>query len=178
MVRISAVCTTSTVSTSPRAELGTRPCAKRSSAAWERAAVGPPALRPPPRARVTSASVESSATGVMTAAIRGTPGRAARKFSRPVPARQTFSLIEGWFPTCSGRIPPLASRVWVAAGDRDRLSGDTRFDPGRAQQTEILHVARADLDHVGILFHLFEAFMIDRFGDDCETVTLEQVEKY
>src|ERR1041385_8670306 len=88
------------------------------------------ALRSPPRARVTSASVESSATGVMTAAIRGTPGRAARKFSRPVPARQTFSLIEGWFPTCSGRIPPLASRVWVARSDRDRLLGDPRFDPG------------------------------------------------
>ena len=37
---------------------------------------------------------------------------------------------------------------------------------GTLQQREVLHVARADLDHVGILLHQVERLVVHGFGDD------------
>ena len=39
---------------------------------------------------------------------------------------------------------------------------------GALEQRKILHVARADLDHVGVFFDEVEAFVVDGFGDDAE----------
>jgi hypothetical protein len=38
--------------------------------------------------------------------------------------------------------------------------------PGTLQQRKILHVARPNLDHVRVLFHQIERFVIDRFGNN------------
>src|SRR6202166_4646560 len=43
---------------------------------------------------------------------------------------------------------------------------------GALEQREILHVAGADLDHVGVFFDEVEAFVVDGFGDDAEAVVL------
>ena len=43
--------------------------------------------------------------------------------------------------------------------------------PRAFQQREILHVARADLDHVRVLFDQVERFVVDRFGDDSQSNT-------
>src|ERR1700694_1259335 len=43
------------------------------------------------------------------------------------------------------------------------------FGAARAfEQGKILHVARADLDDVGVFFDEVEAFVVDGFGDDAE----------
>src|SRR5579883_768724 len=34
------------------------------------------------------------------------------------------------------------------------------------QQREVLHVARADLDHIGVLIDQFQSFVVDGFGND------------
>jgi hypothetical protein len=47
--------------------------------------------------------------------------------------------------------------------------------PSALQQREILHVACTDLDHVGILLHEFERFVINRFGHDLEAVAVANV---
>src|SRR5579872_3548790 len=49
-----------------------------------------------------------------------------------------------------------------AALEENRLAGAS----GAFQQREILHVAGADLDDVGIFFDQIERLVIDRFGDD------------
>src|ERR1700730_15278707 len=41
---------------------------------------------------------------------------------------------------------------------------------GALEQREILHVAGADLDHVGVFFDEVEAFVVDGFGDDAQAV--------
>src|ERR1700692_4573644 len=43
---------------------------------------------------------------------------------------------------------------------------------GALEQREILHVAGADLDHVGVFFDEVEAFVVDGFGDDAEAIVL------
>jgi len=43
---------------------------------------------------------------------------------------------------------------------------------GALEQGEILHVARADLDYVGVFFDEVETFVVDGFGDDAEAVLL------
>src|SRR5262249_53483892 len=43
---------------------------------------------------------------------------------------------------------------------------------GALEQREILHVARADLDDVSILFHKVERFVVDGLGDDAETILI------
>src|ERR1700681_1111536 len=43
---------------------------------------------------------------------------------------------------------------------------------GALEQREILHVASADLDYVGILFDEVETFVVDGFGDDAESIVL------
>src|ERR1700731_3407670 len=40
------------------------------------------------------------------------------------------------------------------------------------EQREILHVAGADLNHVGVFFDEVEAFVVDGFSDDAEAVVL------
>ena len=48
---------------------------------------------------------------------------------------------------------------------------------GTLEEREILHVARADLDDVGILFDEVEGFVVDSFGDDAEAELLADVRK-
>ena len=43
-----------------------------------------------------------------------------------------------------------------------------RSRPACFEQREVLHVARADLDHVGPFGHQFEGLVVDRFGDDAQ----------
>src|ERR1700730_9314034 len=43
---------------------------------------------------------------------------------------------------------------------------------GALEQREILHVAGADLDYVGVFFDEVEAFVVDGFGDDAEAEVL------
>src|ERR1700681_73319 len=43
---------------------------------------------------------------------------------------------------------------------------------GAFEQREILHVASADLDHVGVFFDKVEAFVVDGFGDNAEAIVL------
>ena len=50
-----------------------------------------------------------------------------------------------------------------------------RDRPGTFKQRKILHVARADLDHVGILFHQVERFVVDGLGDDSHAKLLANV---
>jgi hypothetical protein len=49
-----------------------------------------------------------------------------------------------------------------AALQEHRLAGAS----GALEQRKILHVARADLDHVGILIDQIERFVVDGFGHD------------
>ena len=65
-----------------------------------------------------------------------------------------------------------AIRNSSSVADMPRFSSTGFFArPARLQQREILHVAGADLDHVGVLFDQFERFVVDGFGDDaaCRT---------
>ncbi len=41
-----------------------------------------------------------------------------------------------------------------------------RSASGALEQREVLHVARADLDHVGVFRDQFEGLVVDGFGDD------------
>src|SRR5207245_9637028 len=41
---------------------------------------------------------------------------------------------------------------------------------GALEEREILHVARANLDDVGVFFDELERFVVDSFGDDAETM--------
>ena len=50
-----------------------------------------------------------------------------------------------------------------------------RAASGALQQREILHVARADLDHVGVLLDQVERFVVDRLGDDLHAKLLADV---
>jgi hypothetical protein len=54
-----------------------------------------------------------------------------------------------------------------AALEQDGLLGVA----GALQEREILHVARADLDDVGVLFDEVEGFAVNRFGDYAEAVS-------
>ena len=43
---------------------------------------------------------------------------------------------------------------------------------GLFQQREVLHVARADLDHVGPFGHQFEGLVVERLGNDAQPETV------
>src|ERR1700730_13199720 len=43
---------------------------------------------------------------------------------------------------------------------------------GTLEQREILHIAGADLDYVGVFFDEVEAVVVDGFGDDAEAIVL------
>ncbi len=45
------------------------------------------------------------------------------------------------------------------------------------EQREILHVARADLDYVGVLIDQIKRFIVDGFGDDAEAVGVANLGK-
>ena len=54
--------------------------------------------------------------------------------------------------------------------DMPRLSSTGfRSAPGVLEQGKILHVARADLDHVGPFRDEVQSFVVDGFGDDAES---------
>ena len=60
---------------------------------------------------------------------------------------------------------------FVEGGGHAALEEDGLFGAaGTLEQGEILHVARADLDDVGVLLDEIERFIIDGFGDDAEAV--------
>ncbi len=63
-----------------------------------------------------------------------------------------------------GGIEPLFERRGRAALEQHGLGATAR----PAQQREILHVPRTDLDHVGGFFHRVEGLHIQRLGDDAE----------
>ena len=54
-----------------------------------------------------------------------------------------------------------------AAFEQHRLLGAA----GALEQREVLHVARADLDDVGVFLDEVERFVVDGFGDDAEAVS-------
>jgi hypothetical protein len=56
----------------------------------------------------------------------------------------------------------LLERRREAALEQDRAAAASDL----GEQRVVLHVARADLDHVGILFNQVERFVIDGLGDD------------
>jgi len=61
----------------------------------------------------------------------------------------------------------------VEGGGHAALEEDGFFGAaGALEQREILHVAGADLDNVGVFFDEVEAFVVDGFGDDAEAVVL------
>src|ERR1700687_1120427 len=58
---------------------------------------------------------------------------------------------------------------FVERGGHTALEENGLFGAARAvEQGKILHVARADLDDVGVFFDEVEAFVVDGFGDDAE----------
>src|SRR5262249_36918957 len=44
--------------------------------------------------------------------------------------------------------------------------------PRTFQKREVLHIPRADLNHVGVVFHQIEALVVDRLSDDSESVSI------
>src|ERR1700682_5219736 len=62
---------------------------------------------------------------------------------------------------------------FVERGGHAALQENGFFGAASAlEQREILHVAGADLDHVGVLLDKVEAFIVDGFSYDAETVEL------
>src|SRR5260370_450293 len=66
-----------------------------------------------------------------------------------------------------GRHEELVERGGHAALEENGFPGAA----GAFEQGEVLHVARADLDDVGVLFDEVEAFVVDSFGNDAEAVS-------
>ena len=62
----------------------------------------------------------------------------------------------------------LVERGRHTAFDQDRLAGPAGF----LQQREVLHVASADLDDVGVLFHQFQGLFVEGFGDNAHAGAL------
>ena len=62
---------------------------------------------------------------------------------------------------------------FVESGGHAALEENGSFGAtGAFEEREVLHIAGADLDDVGVVLDQIEAFMIDGFGDDAETVFL------
>src|SRR5208283_104193 len=62
---------------------------------------------------------------------------------------------------------------FVESGGHAALEKDGEFGAaGTFEEREILHVARADLDDVGVFLDEIERFVVDGFGDDAEAVLL------
>jgi len=60
---------------------------------------------------------------------------------------------------------------FVKRGGHTALEEDGFFGAaGALEKRKVLHVARADLNDVGILFDKIERFVVNRFGDDAEAV--------
>ncbi len=62
---------------------------------------------------------------------------------------------------------------FIESGGHAALQEDGEFRAARAfEEGKVLHVAGADLDHVGVFLDEVERFVVDGFGDDAETELL------
>jgi hypothetical protein len=65
----------------------------------------------------------------------------------------------------------------VADSPRFNRTG-IRALPGPAQQREVLHVARADLNHVAVTFDEIDACFVECFRNDLQAVNFAHVGEY
>ena len=82
------------------------------------------------------------------------------------PRSQSIDLIVSFGQDVFGGHEEFVERGGHAALEEDGLFGAA----GAFEQGEILHVAGADLDDVGVLLDEVERFVVDGFGDDAEAV--------
>src|SRR6185437_4225748 len=109
----------------------------------------------------------------VAAALDGGDDAQVQRISRVVGEGAHAALAEDHVVVSFGHNVFRGHQKFVQRGghaplQQHRLSGAA----GALQQRKILHVARADLDYVRVLFDQVERFVVNRLGDDAEAETL------
>jgi len=107
--------------------------------------------------------------GQMAAALDGGNDGEVERIAGMVGEGAHAALAENHVVVAFGEDVFGGHEEFVERGGHAALQEDGFFGvAGALEEREILHVARADLDDVGVLLDEVEAFVIDGFGDDAE----------
>jgi len=107
--------------------------------------------------------------GKMAKALHGGNHAQIERVARVVGKRAHAALAENHLVVALGKDVLGSHQKLVERGGHAALQEDGfAAAPGSLEQREVLHVARADLNHVGVFFDEVERFVVDRFRDDPE----------
>jgi len=107
----------------------------------------------------------------MAAALHGGHDGEIQSVARKIGERADAAFAERDLIVSFGQNVFGGHEKFVERGGHAALEQNGLFGAaGAFEQRKVLHVARADLNHVGVLLDEIERFVVDGFGDDAEAM--------